>query len=153
MNAYPRTGRKQQGIAVLEFMLTAPLLILVVFAVSELGWAFHQYHTMTRATQDGARHVASHAMNGSVGLILLDSALVQETSNLVVYGNTVGAGESLLPGWSTDEISVSSPDASHVEVHARYSYVPIVGRIPAFYGGDPIDMTFEMNGTVLMRAL
>ncbi len=153
MNAYPKIERKQQGIAVLEFMLTAPLLLLVVFAVSELGWAFHQYHTMTRATQDGARHAASLAMNGSIGLILLDSALVQETSNLVVYGNTVGSGEPLLPGWSIGDVSVSSPDAAHVEVRAIYNYVPIVGRIPAFYGGDPINMAFEMNGTVQMRAL
>lgn len=152
MNAYPRTRRKQQGIAVLEFMLTAPLLVLVVFAVSELGWAFHQYHTMTRATQDGARHAASNAMGGSK-VIILDSALVQEASNLVVYGNTVGAGEPLLPGWSTDDISVTSPDVSHVEVRARYDYVPIVGRIPAFYGSEPISMAFEMNGTVQMRAL
>lgn len=152
MNAYPRTRRKQQGIAVLEFLLTAPLLVLVVFAVSELGWAFHQYHTMTRATQDGARHLASRATNGA-GLVVLDSVLVQEASNLVVFGNTVGAGEPLLPGWSADDVSVSSPDASHVEVRAIYNYVPIVGRIPAFYGGDPIDMAFEMNGTVQMRAL
>ncbi|WP_297796344.1 TadE family protein [uncultured Marinobacter sp.] len=153
MDAIRKSGKQQQGVAVLEFMLTAPLLILVVFAVSELGWAFHQYHTMTRATQDGARHAASHALNGSLGLILLDGALVQETSNLVVYGNTVGAGEPLLPGWSTGDISVSSPDASHVEVRAIYDYVPIVGRIPAFYGGDPIELAFEMKGTVQMRAL
>ncbi|MEX2476749.1 TadE family protein [Marinobacter sp.] len=153
MNAYPGTGKRQQGIAVLEFMLTAPLLILVVFAVSELGWAFHQYHTMTRATQDGARHAASNAMVGSVEVIFLDGDLVQEVSNLVVFGNTLGAGEPLLPGWSTGEISVTSPDAAHVEVHARYNYVPIVGRIPAFYGGEPINVAFEMNGAVQMRAL
>lgn len=152
MNVYPRTGRKQQGIAVLEFMLTVPLLVLVVFAVSELGWAFHQYHTMTRATQDGARHAASRALTGA-GLVVLDSALVQEARNLVVYGNSVGAGDPLLPGWSTGDITVSSPDASHVEVRARYNYVPIVGRIPAFYGGDPIELAFEMKGTVQMRAL
>lgn len=153
MDAFRKPGKRQQGIAVLEFLLTAPLLLLVVFAVSELGWAFHQYHTMTRATQDGARYAASNAMNGTIGLILLDSALVQQTSNLVVYGNTVGGGEPLLPGWSTGDVIVSSPDAAHVEVRAIYNYVPIVGRIPAFYGGDPIDVAFEMKGTVQMRAL
>lgn len=153
MGAFHRTGKRQQGIAALEFLLTAPLLLLVVFAVSELGWAFHQYHTMTRATQDGARHVASNAILGSVGVIFLDNALVQESSNLVVYGNTLGAGEPLLPGWSTGDVSVTSPDASHIMVSARYNYVPIVGRIPAFYGGDPISLAFEMNGTVQMRAL
>lgn len=145
--------KRQRGIALLEFLLTAPVLLLIVFAVSELAWAFHQYHTMTRATRDGARHVASNAMMGTVGVIFLDTSLVQEARNLVVYGNILGAGEPLLPGWSASDIAVSSPDASHVRVQARYNYLPIVGRIPAFYGGEPIDMTFEMNGTVQMRAL
>lgn len=153
MDARNRTGKPQQGLALLEFLLTAPVLLLVVFAVSELAWAFHQYHTMTRATRDGARHVASNAMVGSVGVIFLDSGLVQEASNLVVFGNTLGAGEPLLPGWSAGDIAVSSPDAVHVRVQARYNYVPIIGQIPAFYGGEPFDVTFEMNGTVQMRAL
>src|SRR5690606_32071848 len=69
MNGHRLTGKRQQGIAVLEFLLTAPFLLLVVFAVSELGWAFHQYHTMTRAARDGARHLASHAINNSMGII------------------------------------------------------------------------------------
>lgn len=153
MDAMHRTAKKQRGIATLEFWLTAPFLLLVVFAVSELGWAFSQYHTMTRATRDGARHVSSEAMNGSLNLILLDSTTVQQTSNLVVYGNTLGAGDPLLPGWSTGDISVSSPDAAHVTVSATYNYIPLIGQIPAFYGGEPISMAFVMQSTVQMRAL
>ncbi|MBD3639970.1 MAG: pilus assembly protein [Marinobacter sp.] len=153
MDALIKTGKKQKGIATLEFWLTAPFLLLVVFAVSELGWAFSQYHTMTRATRDGARHVSSSALNGSLNLILLDSGLVQQTSNLVVYGNTLGTGEPLLPGWSTSDISVTSPDASHVSVSATYNYIPLIGQIPAFYGGEPISMAFVMQSTVQMRAL
>lgn len=153
MDARNRTVNRQQGLALLEFLLTAPVLLLVVFAVSELSWAFHQYHTMTRATQDGARHVASNAMVGSVGVIFLDNSLIREASNLVVYGNTLGAGEPLLPGWTASDIAVSSPDPSHVRVQARYNYTPIIGQIPAFYGGEPFNVAFVMNGTVQMRAL
>ncbi|RBP34036.1 TadE-like protein [Marinobacter pelagius] len=153
MDALNKIGKKQKGIATLEFWLTAPFLLLVVFAVSELGWAFSQYHTMTRATRDGARHVSSLAMNGSIGLILLDSNLVQQTSNLVVYGNTLGAGDPLLPGWSAGDITVTKPDAAHVTVSATYNYIPLIGQIPAFYGGEPISMAFEMQSTVQMRAL
>ncbi|PHQ16689.1 hypothetical protein CLH61_01550 [Marinobacter profundi] len=153
MNGHRLTGKRQQGIAALEFLLTAPFLLLVVIAVSELGWAFHQYHTMTRAARDGARHLASHAINNSMGFIFLSSAVVQEASNLVVYGNTLGAGDPLLPGWSAGDISVSSPDPSHVTVNATYNYVPLVGQIPAFYGGEPVSMAFSMQSTVQMRAL
>lgn len=146
-------GQRQLGVAAIEFLLVAPVLILVMLAVAELGWAFHQYQTMTRATRDGARYVASNALLGSVGIIYLKSSVVEQTSNLVVYGNVSGAGEPLLPGWSSADITVTSPDAEHVRVAARYGYIPLVGSLPAFYGGEALALTFEMRSTVQMRAL
>ena len=142
----------QRGIAAIEFLIVAPLLMLVVLAVSELGWAFHQYHTMTRAARDGARHLASHAMTG-VGLVYLSDSLIHQASNLVVYGNVAGAGEPLLPGWTTSDVTVTSPDPEHVTVSVHYGYVPLIGSIPAFYGSQPVNLTFEMQSTVQMRAL
>lgn len=153
MKSRLRKSESQRGIAAIEFLIVAPLLMLVVLAVSELGWAFHQYHTMTRAARDGARHLSSHALLGSVGVIYLDSNLVQETGNLVVYGNVAGTGEPFLPGWSTADIAVASPDAEHVSVSASYAYTPLVGIIPAFYGGESASLSFEMKSTVQMRAL
>lgn len=153
INKDPTSKQKQAGVAALEFTVAAPLLILVVLAVTEFAWAFHQYHTMTRATRDGARHMASGALIGSVGVIYLDNTLVQEAGNLVVYGNTSGAGDPLLPNWTTGDISVTSPNSSHVRVSASYDYVPLVGTIPAFYGGAPLSLSFQMQSTVEMRAL
>ncbi|TBW54341.1 pilus assembly protein [Marinobacter halodurans] len=153
MKKHPRLKQKQHGIAMLEFMVAAPLLIVVTLAVTEMAWAFHQYHTMTRATRDGARYMASSALIGSVGIIYLDSTLVQETGNLVVFGNVGGTGSPLLPDWSAAEVTVTSPDASHIRVSAHYDYVPLVGRIPAFYGGQPLSLSFQMHSTVEMRAL
>ncbi|MBW4933061.1 TadE/TadG family type IV pilus assembly protein [Marinobacter sp. F4206] len=153
MRKEPGLKRKQEGIAMLEFMFSAPLLIVLMFAVTELGWAFHQYHTMTRATRDGARHMASGAMVGSVGIIYLDSTLVQQTGNLVVYGNVNGTGTPLLPNWTSAGVSVTSPNPTHIRVSANYDYVPLVGAIPTFYGGDPLSLSFQMQSTVEMRAL
>jgi Flp pilus assembly protein TadG len=153
MKPRPRQIEFQRGIAAIEFLIVAPLLMLVVLAVSELGWAFHQYHTMTRAARDGARHVASNALVGSVGIVYLKDSVIQETRNLVVYGNVVGAGEPLLPGWSTADVTVTSPDSEHVSVSVRYGYIPLAGTIPAFYGGQPLSLTFEMQSTVQMRGL
>lgn len=143
----------QQGAAAIEFIIVAPFLILVVLAVSELGWAFHQYHTMTRATRDGARHMASHATAGSSGVIYLKDSAIQQTSNLVVYGNPVGSGAPLLPGWSTSDVTVSSLDSEHITVSARYIYTPLIGIIPAFYGSSSMGLSFVMQSTVQMRAL
>ncbi len=153
MNRISPIGCKQRGIAALEFVVSAPLLILLVFAVTELAWAFHQYHTMTRATRDGARYMAANATVGSVGMIYLDATRVQETGNLIVYGNVNGAGAPLLPGWASGDIAVTSPDAIHVRVSATYDYMPLVGTLPTFYGGEPLNLQFAMQSTVEMRAL
>lgn len=153
MERRARQQRRQRGIATLEFLIVAPLLLLVVLAVSELGWAFHQYQTLTRAARDGARHLATNARIGSIGIIYLDSTLVEQTGNLVVYGNVGGSGAPLLPGWSTTDVAVSKFDAEHVSVVARYAYVPMVGNLPTFYGGRPLDLAFELRSTVQMRAL
>lgn len=153
MNAHSNKIKSQRGIAALEFLIVAPLLMLVVLAVSDLGWAFHQYHTMTRATRDGARHLASKAMIGSVGVIYLESSLVQQASNLVVYGNVAGAGEPLLPGWSTADVTVTSPDTEHVSITTQYQYIPLAAVLPEFYGSQPLSFSFVMQSTVQMRAL
>ncbi len=153
MKLFTKQPHAQQGIAAIEFLIVAPLLILMMLAVAELGWAFHQYHTLTRAARDGARYVAANAVLGSVGIIYLRQSIVDETSNLVVYGNVGGVGEPALPGWSATDITVTSPDADHVSVTARYAYMPLVGSIPAFYGGAPLSLSFEMHSTVQMRAL
>lgn len=86
-------------------------------------------------------------------MIYLDEGLVQQTRNLVVYGNVNGTGNPILPGWNAADITITSPDADHVSVSAHYGYVPMVGNIPAFYGGQPTNLTFEMQSTVQMRAL
>ncbi len=150
-----RSGQieSQRGVAAIEFLIVAPLLMLVVLAVSELGWAFHQYHTMTRAARDGARYAASNSLVGSVGIVYLSDSVIRQTGNLVVYGNATGVGEPLLPGWSIADVTVSSPDSAHVSVFARYGYIPLVGILPAFYGAQPTSFSFEMQSTVQMRAL
>ncbi|MGR2752123.1 TadE/TadG family type IV pilus assembly protein [Agromyces arachidis] len=47
--------------AAVEFALVLPLLLLILFAILDLGWVFNQQLTLTQAAREGARHIAIHA--------------------------------------------------------------------------------------------
>jgi Flp pilus assembly protein TadG len=56
-----RRFRDEGGQAVVEFALVLPLLLTIVFAIFQLGIAFHQYVELTDAVRAGARVAAVSA--------------------------------------------------------------------------------------------
>ena len=50
--------RNQSGQAMVEFVLVAPILLLLVFGIVQFGIAFHNYQTLTDAIRAGARQAA-----------------------------------------------------------------------------------------------
>lgn len=53
-----RRGRRQRGVALVEFALVAPLLFLLLFGIVEFGWAFLQYLDTRHGAREGARLAA-----------------------------------------------------------------------------------------------
>lgn len=47
--------RKEDGAALVEFALIAPLLILLVLGIVEFGWLFGQYNDVRHGAREGAR--------------------------------------------------------------------------------------------------
>lgn len=153
----PVSARKRQrGIAIVEFTLALPLLLLLMLASVEIGRLLFQYNALTKAVRDGARYVASEALLGSTGTVFISDQLRDETRNLVVHGNTVGNGDALVPGLDTDDVEVENdpPGSLLVSVSAEWNYIPILGNeLPTFGLGDPIPLTFLLSSTVIMQAL
>jgi len=56
-----RSGRHERGVALVEFALVAPVLILLVLGIFEFGNAWRQTAGIERAVQQGARTVTSQA--------------------------------------------------------------------------------------------
>lgn len=50
-----QTLRNQRGVAAIEFALTAPLMLLIVFATIEYGWYLTHCIVASNAVADGAR--------------------------------------------------------------------------------------------------
>ena len=87
--------RDQRGVALIEFALVLPLLLVMTFVVTEFGRAIYQYNTLTKSVRDAARYLSIQTPNTHL----------TEAANLVVYGNTAGTGTPLALGLSTTHVA------------------------------------------------
>ncbi len=127
------TGR-QRGLVVVELAIALPLIVLIMFATAELGRAFFQYTTLTKAIEAGTRYYAS-----AVNDLTITTDKVATTKNLVVTASPDGSGAVVLPGFGTGDVSVDAVFNDHVRVSADYNFAPmlaakfpIVGEIASF---------------------
>jgi hypothetical protein len=50
---------QQRGVAAVEFAILLPVLLLIVFGITEFGRALYYYNTIVKATRDAARYYAA----------------------------------------------------------------------------------------------
>ncbi len=146
--------KSQRGIAVIEFALILPVLMVLLLATAEFGRAFYQYNTLTKAIRDGARHLSDNSLNGA-GVIELGGTTSTAVKNLIVFGNSAGSGDALLEGFSTSDIMITTIDSKHLKVSASFSYTPIIAAgIPSF-GTDSTtwDTNYIFQSSTTVRAL
>ena len=157
IHRFLKTPSRQRGLAAVEAAIVLPVLLLLLLATGELGRAFYQYNTLTKAVRDGARYVSEKATDGLTGLIAdpIDTAALTATKNLVVYGNPAGTGDALLEGLAIADVTVTAVDSTHVQVRATYAYRPIFASgLPDFgFGSGPVGTNFNFQATTTMRAL
>jgi len=144
-----------------EFMLTAPIVLMLLLAISEFGHGLYQYNALTKTVRDGARYLAANATVGSTSTIVIDSTDTTVTENLVVYGNTAGTGSPKLPGLAASQVTVSClgggtacPGVEHIVVAVQYPYQSIMGAALSMFGAGPdLLLGLTLNSSVTMRAL
>jgi len=73
--------KSERGQSLVEFALTLPMLLVVMFMVTEFGRALYQYNVLAQATREGAR-VAVVSAEGSAP----DDGVARMTSFLVGTG-------------------------------------------------------------------
>jgi hypothetical protein len=85
---------RQSGVALVEFALVLPLLLLMTFIVIEYSRALYQYNTLTKSVRDAARFLSVQS----------PGAGITQAKNLVVYGNPAGTGTPLAVGLTTSQV-------------------------------------------------
>jgi Flp pilus assembly protein TadG len=147
-------GQREQGIAMVEFTIILPLILLLILGVAELGRAFVRYNALTKAVRDGARYAASYALLGTTQTVNIDSQLTDQTQKLVVFGNTAGTGLPILQGLAVSQVTLVNSAPGEIRVDVAYPYQPLFGSaLPDFGLGSALSLSFDMQASVVMRAL
>ena len=151
--------RRQSGLAMVEFALSVPVLLLLMFGAFEFGHFLIQYSTLNDAVRNASRYAAGKASGDTTGNLLTGAAwtsLVTQTTNLAVFGNITGTPPAVLPSLNATYITVS-PDLPNKNITVAvvdYRYQPLFGAvIPTFMGGGGITTAIKLNISVTMRAL
>ena len=149
--------RRQSGLAMVEFALSVPVLLLLMFTSFEFGHLLIQYSTLNDTVRNASRYVAGKAMDGTQGTLYTGSdwsSLASQGTNLAVFGNIAGTGTPVLPSLNTANITVTEDTVDrYITVTAAYPYQALFGAaIPTFMGGS-ISTNFTLNISVTMSAL
>ena len=153
MIKFAKTQHRQRGAILAETAVVLPLVIFLVVLTAEVTNAFVDHNTLTKAVRNGARHVASNAILGTTGVVLLQPQLVAEAQNLVVYGNVSGGGTAIISGLAIGDVQVQDLGGDNIVVIASHSYTGILGPIlPSFGFGADSSLTHTLSATVTMRA-
>jgi Flp pilus assembly protein TadG len=148
----------QQGVALVEFTLVLPVLLLLLLSLGEFGRMLYQYNVLLQASRDADRFVASQAWNSTLGMVALSSTLQTQTKNVAVYGVPANTGTAVVSGLTTANVAVAAVGTDHVRVTITYNFCPVIGSgncsgaIPGFFGSQ-IALSIPLVATTVMRAL
>lgn len=115
-NCMNKAPFRQTGAAMVEFALILPLLIVLVFGITELGRALYQVNTLDKAVASGVRFMARYE-----GLLDLSDCSLNGgpwatasgyASNLVATGKEGAGGTGLLPGLDAGDVSFALDTAN-----------------------------------------
>jgi Flp pilus assembly protein TadG len=145
-------------VALVEFTLVLPMLLLLLLSLGEFGRMLYQYNVLLQASRDAGRFVASQAWNSTLGAVSLSSTLQTQTKNVAVYGVPANTGTAVVSGLTTANVAVAAVGTDHVRVTITYNFCPVIGSgncagsIPGFFGSQ-IALSIPLVATTVMRAL
>lgn len=91
--------KRQKGVAIVEFALILPFLLMLTFITTEFGRAIWEYNTLTKSVRDAARYLSIQTPGAQKG--------IDEARNLMIYGKVTGTGTPLARGLT--DLNVPDP--------------------------------------------
>lgn len=137
--------KNKRGMAAVEFLITLPLLLMVLTIVVEFGTAYIRYNTLSKSVQNAVRYSIRDSQ-----FFIADFSSIK---NMVVYGKktVIDGDEPILYSFGVEDVSVvyddTDDDEKYVVVTGTYTYVPILRFL---YFDKLSDLT--MSSSAVMRA-
>lgn len=145
----------QKGVAMVEFAIALPLLLLLLFGIAEFGRMLFQYNSLLQASRDAGRYAASEAWNATLGKVDLSGDLQARVKSVAVYGvpSAQPGAATAVPGLTTSQVQVSALGSDHVQVSITYTFQPVIGAVLPSFTGDSVPLNVALTSSVVMRAL
>lgn len=109
------------GVALVEFALVAPILLLVIVGIVDVGRSINAYVTISNAAREGAHYAALHpaAPSSAIASAVQQRVVPLDPSSVSVIA-TYWDGSTFKP-WPSGGIPASSP-AVYVPTRVQVSY-------------------------------
>ncbi|MCL9781442.1 pilus assembly protein [Vibrio sp. S4M6] len=137
--------KSQSGLAAVEMLIAAPVLLILLSGFVEVGNMFITYNNINKLAQNGIRYAVVD-IYGTSGV----SQVANESSikNLVVYGEVSpgGGATALVDNLTPDDVQVSQA-GDYVTITVSHDYEPIMG---AFNDAMNFDVTFQASSTMFI---
>ena len=134
--------KNQSGVAIIEFALIIPFILILALVAGEFGRALYQYNRIVKQVRNAVRYMSTEAPD--------DPIATDRARKLVVYGNVAGTGDPIDPGVTTDKVAIPpttftgaapSPVMRTVTVTVTgYTFTPIFS---SFFGANFSQITFN----------
>ena len=135
-----------RGVALVEFALVLPLLLLLSFITTEFGRALYEYNTVVKSVRNAARYLS----------VQTPGTLTTEARNMVVYGNAAGTGQPLALGLTLAKVPTPTWQTVGVDPLIQTVTVRVSGYsfTPLFTGtlGLPMSSLSYSDISATMRA-
>ena len=148
------------GTAMVELAIILPLLLLILFGITELGRALYQQNMLTQAVELGGRYMtrvegavnAEDCSEGDKWDVDFESAV----ENLIKCGVEAGCGDPILPNIVIDYIEVCGPGKTHASCASSPSACVITVKASAYFqsifGADLVSLPGYRLGGITLNA-
>jgi len=141
-------GRDERGVALVEFVLVLPLLLIILFAMLDFGRVFNYWIDATHLANEGARFAAVNKNPSTSGTL---QAYIQQQAdtNELRNGGTPSVSSPLQVCIPAVPASVGDPVT--VTASVTYNWLPFLNS--RAFGGDLFSTTVTGSSTMRAEAL
>jgi Flp pilus assembly protein TadG len=118
--------RDERGVALIEFAMVLPVLMVLLLAMLELGKAFNYWIDQTHLANEGARWAAVNRNPGG-GMTLQDYIRSRANTDELRTGGTYSVPNALKVCISFPTGTTAIGDPVKVAVTTQYHFVPYIG--------------------------
>ena len=143
--AYRKRLGSRRGNAMIEFALSAAVLIPMFLGTFQFGYTFYVYNLLCTQMRAGARYASMRTFKASSV-----STFKQQTRNVIRFGNPDGTGTLIEPQLTDAEVDVQVKDSNGIDADA--THVPNYVTVSTInYSLNAVVTTFNFNGKPMAR--